>query len=356
MHEIIHRLMRQTSKVDRHPRKTQKGTGKLKVSKNLKADFFNVLKLFYLLLILLILLSTATYTWFSLSRAPKINDMTLYVSTASGLEIAYDLNAEDGEWGQSLLYSDIVKENTVLRPITYSDTDDTFYAAVVGTDGRIIAVNQPLDDERHTNRNDVNGYYVKFSFYARTNENVSVELSSADPTGEYGTYVVGMPEWNSDEVYHNNGGKGLEEAMRVGFRITKYDALGNVLDEAPKMIVYEPNCNVHLDYTREYYKTPSIDGTENLVPEERLIRQKSTAWIEASPVQKNVLIYEHGEFVDETHLFDLEAGQKVRIDVYLWLEGQDADCRFETNEAAKILAALQFWSESSQHSGMDPIE
>jgi len=328
----------------------------LKVSKNLKTDFFNVLKLFYLLLILLILLSTATYTWFSLSRAPKINDMSLYVTTASGLEISYALDAEEGEWGQSLIYGDFVEENTVLRPITYSDTDDTFYAAAVGTDGRIIAVNQPLDDERHTNRNDINGYYVKFSFFARTGENVSVELSCKDPTGEFGTYVVGMPEWNSEEVLHNDGGKGLEEAMRVGFRITKFDSFGNILNEDPKMIVYEPNSNVHLDYTVGYYPTPSIDGAENLVPAERLIRQESTAWMEASPVQKDVLIYEHGEFVDETHLFDLEAGQKAQIDVYLWLEGQDTDCRFESSEAAKILASLQFWSESNHQSGMDPIE
>ena len=49
-----------------------------------------MLKLFYMLLILLVLLSTATYTWFSLSRSPKINDMSLYISTITGLELAHD--------------------------------------------------------------------------------------------------------------------------------------------------------------------------------------------------------------------------------------------------------------------------
>lgn len=335
---------------------SQKGKSKLKISRNAKADFFNVLKLFYLLLILLILLSTATYTWFSLSRAPKINDMSLYISTASGLEISHELNPEEGMWRQNLIYGEYFEGKTVLRPITYLDEEDTFLAAVVGADGRIEAVNQPLDDERHTNRNDINGYYVKFSFYARTNEAVSVSLCNLGSDESYGTYVVGMPEWNSEEILHNNNGKRMECAIRMGFRITRFDGQGNPLDENPKLIVYEPNSDTHLDYSVGYIPTESISGQENIVPAERLIRQQTTQWQEAMPVQKNVLVYSHGEIIDDAHLFDLDPGQKAQIDVYLWLEGQDVDCRYETDEASQILASIQLWSESRGQSGMDPIE
>lgn len=328
----------------------------MKLSKKNRANFFHALKLLYLLLILLILLTTATYTWFSLSRAPKINDMSLYVSTASGLEISYDLNAPDEGWGQNLIYSERYEENTVLRPITYVDEEDTFYAATMGTDGRIVAINHPLSDNRNANRNDVNGYYVKFVFYARTTDPVSVSLSNLEGEGSQGTYVVGMPEWNGEEVIHNDSGRGLHSAMRVGFRITRYDQTGAPLNEDPIFVIYEPNSNVHLDFSGEYRTTASITGKESLVPADRLIRQEGTAWLEADPVQKDLLIFKHGEFIDDPHLFDLNAHGKARIEVYLWLEGQDSDCNYETSEAAKILANILFYSETKKQSGMEGVQ
>ena len=328
----------------------------MKLQDTTKNIFFNVLKLFYLVLILLVLLSVATYTWFSLSRAPKINDMSLYVTSAAGLQIAIDKNAPDEEWGQNLIYGEHYEDNTVLRPVSSSDHDGVFYAAEVGLDGRINAVDRMLYDSKNANRSDINGYYAKFSFYARTDDNVSVELIGSASDEAQGTYVVGMPEWDSEEIIHNNGGRGLECAIRIGFRIVRYDADGIPLDQFPIFKIYEPNCDGNLDYTRGYVPTPSIDGTPNLVSDDRLIRQERTAWLEASPVQKDVLVYQHGAFVDDTHLFDLDSGCHARIEVYLWLEGQDADCIYQSEEAAKIIASIQFLAKTRPQSGMDPIE
>ncbi len=328
----------------------------MKLSKRSKGDFFNVLKLFYLLLILLILLATATYTWFSLSRTPKINDMALYITTdAGGVLISHDMNASSEEWGRSLIYNEFFDENTVLRPVTYSDVDDTFYAAVVGSDGRIVSVTQPLSDEKHANRSDINGYYVKFTAYLRSANASQVHLSgdAIDPSS--GSYVVGMPLWDDQAIIHNDGGHYLQSAMRVGFAITIYDKDGSVAKAHDEKVIYEPNCDVHLDYSRGYVATPNIHGEENLVPSERLIRQTSTAWWEANPVQKDVLVYEYGDFIDDTYLFDLEAGQTAQVDIYLWLEGQDVDCNYLTDEAAKIMANIQFHSTDGIQSGLEPI-
>jgi hypothetical protein len=148
----------------------------------------------------------------------------------------------------------------------------------------------------------------------------------------------------------------MECAIRMGFRITIFDENGNPVDENPKLIIYEPNSDTHLDYSVGYVATENVNGQEGLVPAERLIRQTTTGWSEASPVQKNVLVYQHGEFLDDPHLFDLDPGQKAQIDVYLWLEGQDVDCRYETDEVSQILASIQLWSQSRGQSGMDPIE
>ena len=327
----------------------------MKRYQHIKTDFVSVLKFFYMLLILLVLLSTATYTWFSLSRSPKINDMTLYISTLPCLEITGVENASDNDWGQILIFNEFFEENTVLRPVTYSDQDGIFYAAGVGVDGRVIAVNQPLRDERNANRSDINGYYMKFDIYARSAEAVSVELMRSESDAMQGTYVVGSPEWDSEAVSHTDEGQGLHRAVRIGFRITRYDPDGHPLDEEPVFLIYEPNADAHRNGVQEVLATPSIDGTENLIPEDRLIRQTLTSWHESEPVQKDVLVFEHGEYLDDTHLFDLDMGCSAKIEIYLWLEGQDIDCSYDTADAAKILAGIQFYSESREQSGMEDI-
>lgn len=309
-------------------------------------------RLLYLLLILLPLLSTATYTWFSLSRTPKVNAMALYVNTPVGLEITWTPDDEDS-WGQNLNYADYVKGDTILRPATYSDAQKTFYSTNYSMDGRIIDIGYALDDARNTNRDDGAGYYLKMTCYVRTDENVSVSLAKAQENA--GTYLIGNPTWNAEEIVHNDGGKGAQSAVRVGLNITKYDTKGEQ-DGDPVFMIYEPNCMNHYDNSPGYFPTPSIDGTENLVPDDRLIRQTSTFWAEVDPVQKDMLAYIYGEFIDDEHLFDLDEDCQAKIDIYIWLEGQDMDCVNDIGKEAHLFANIQFLAEIKPGSGMQEIE
>ena len=45
----------------------------------------------------------------------------------------------------------------------------------------------------------------------------------------------------------------------------------------------------------------------------------------------------------------------VRIELYVWLEGQDVDCTNRISQA-QILASIQFATETSGQSGLKPIE
>lgn len=279
--------------------------------------------------------------------------MALYVNSSVGLQISRELSDDEEAWSQHLDYSDYFPDNTILRPVTYSCEQDTFYAATFGLDGRISSIADQLSDYTNANRSDAYGYYVKFTFYARTDEDVSVELSRAYENT--GTYLIGTPVWNDDEVIHNDGGKGAQSAIRVGFKITKFDENGEQTGD-PDFIVYEPNCNNHLDYSSGYYATASIDGTETLVPTNKLIRQTSTAWLEMNPVQKDIVVYNYGNFLDDPHLFDLDKDCTAQIDIYIWLEGQDVDCTNEIGKEAKIFTSIQFHSETRVNTGMEDIE
>lgn len=315
-----------------------------------------VLLYFYLILILLLLTTVATYTWFSLSQTPRVSDMYMFVNTQQGFEIALTPDAE--KWGYQLDYRDMVAVDTELRPVTWSDRDQRFYAANYGIDGRRTGQWDPMEDERNANKDNYDGYYVKATFYARTGQDVTVSLTPAVEVEEgvsgSGTYLIGTPIWDSEAVIHSDGGQRAESAVRVGIRITPVDETGESAGTS-EFFIYEPNCDSHINGSTDYIATPSIDGAAALIDDAHLIRQTSSTWTEANPVQRNVIIRDLGEFVTDTELFALAAGEMVRIDLYIWLEGQDVDC---TNmiTGAKILASIQFAAEAEGGSGMVPIE
>lgn len=314
---------------------------------------------FYVLLVLLTLLITGSYTWFSLSRTPRVSDMQMFINSVSGLELSMDPLAE--EWQLQLDFRDMVNETAPLRPITWSQQQQRFYAAGYGPDGRLTDYRswEPLTDERHANKDNIEGYYVKATFYARSGQPETVSLSPAVEVDEgidgSGTYVIGTPIWDEQQILHNNGGQGAECAVRIGLRITPVDETGEPTDEPSQFFIYEPNSDIHPDGRVGYIPTPSIDQTPTLVPEDRLILQTASTWTEAYPVERDVVIRELGEFQTETELFSLQAGQMVRIELYVWLEGQDVDCTNQISHA-QVLASIQFSTETSGQSGLKPIE
>ena len=310
---------------------------------------------FYATLFLLILLTVASYTWFSLSKSPRVSSMSLYVATDTGLSLALTPDSED--WGQQLSYSDMVGDTSPLRPVSWSDKEKIFYAAEYGIDGRIKGW-EPLSDERNANRSDNQGYYCISTFYAKTDQNVTVSLTPAVEISEgingAGTYLIGTPIWDSNEIQHNNAGQGAENAVRIGIKVTRL-ADDNSLTDNVEFYIYEPNCDTHADGSMGYVDTPSLDGTNTLVSEDRIIKQTASYWQETEPVQRDVLIHTFGEFLGTTELFKLKKNEMVQIKLYIWLEGQDVDCSNKIKEA-QIIANVQFKAVIEGQSGLVPVE
>ena len=315
----------------------------------------------YGLIILLSLFTVATYTWFSISATPRVSDMNMYITSPTGLRMALDSAAPDEDWKLQLDFRDMVDVTTPLRPVTWVDDEQRFYAASYSIDGRLrdYSLWEPLTDQRHANKDNLDGYYIKATFYARTDTPVKVSLSPAVEVDEgingAGTYVIGTPLWDSQEILHHNGGQGAETAIRIGFRVTPMDKEGQKLEDLARFYIYEPNCDVHIDGTQGYIPTPGIHGTEHLIDSERIILQSASSWTEAYPVQRDVVVKELGQFQSDTLLFELDAKEMVMIEVYIWLEGQDADCTNRINNA-QIIANIQFSTEPGDQSGLKPIE
>ena len=313
----------------------------------------------WLLMILLILLPlcvVATYTWFSISRTPKVSDMEMTINSSAGFELAWSADAAEEEWGQHLNFTDAVPDETLLTPVTWSDANGSFYTVHFGPDGRAESIGTRLSDEMDTNDRD--GHYVKFTLYGRTEQHVDVSLAPAaemrEGTACSGTYLLGPPQWDEDGKVHVDGSGGAQYAVRLGLRITKISADGAEGDST--FVVYEPNSDRHQDGSEGYLPTPSMDGADALVPEDRLILQSTSTFTETDPVLRDTVQYSLGDFQGEASLFELTADEMVKMEVYIWLEGMDADCVNAIGHNALIFANLQFLAEPHSHSGLVPLD
>lgn len=309
----------------------------------------------YLCFILLLLLTVASYTWFSLTQTPRVSDLSMHVATTGGLELA--LTPDSEEWELQLDFLDMVNETAPLRPVTWSNEEQRFYAAAYGMDGRQTDQWLALSDEVNANQNNLDGYYIVGTFYARSGTYAKVSLSPAVEVDEglqgSGTYLIGTPIWNAETISHDNGGQGAETAVRVGIRVTQVDTDGSAIENS-YFYIYEPNADLHIDGSEGYVDTPSIDGTETLIPEDQMIIQTASTWTEAYPVQRTVVIKDLGEFTTPVDLFEIQTGEMFRIDIYIWLEGQDVDCTNQLS-SAQILANIQLAAGTENQSGLVPI-
>ncbi|MBQ7035793.1 MAG: hypothetical protein IJN34_08665 [Clostridia bacterium] len=321
-----------------------------------KKKKFLVIALLLLVLILLPLCTVATYTWLAISKTPKISDMEMTINSNHGLELAWSADAAEEDWQQQLDFTDAVDTEAILLPVTWSDAEKRFFTARFGTDGRMIDTGIALSDEMDINSRD--GHYIKFTLYGRTGEDVSVGLVpgvvSANGENLAGTYLIGTPLWDAEEKKHTDGGHGAQYATRIGLNITKLDGDGR--ESGPSTFyIYEPNADQHIDGSQGILETPSVDGTESLAPPARLIRQQTFRWQESAPIERGVLAWRAGNFEGENDLFDLSPEEKVKIDIYIWLEGKDADCVNALGRGAQIAANIQFAADADSGSGLVPI-
>lgn len=317
-----------------------------------------ILAYFYVMLILFSLFSVATYTWFSISRTPEVSDMALYVNSPNGLELSADPLAE--KWQLRLDFAELVGESAPLRPVTWSENEQHFYAATYGLDGRLADIWTPLTDSRNANKDNADGYYMMGTFYARCDQSVTVSLSPAVEVEQglqgSGTFVIGKPIWNPEKILHDNGGRGAELAIRIGFKIQKTDLTGAESEDSHLFFIYEPNSNTHIDGSFGVLQTPSVDLSPSLVSQDRLITQTTSSWRENDPVERDVVVRSLGDFTSNAELFHLKPEELAKITIYVWLEGQDADCTNVIGHEAQIVASIQFVTESKGQSGLVPIE
>ncbi len=306
---------------------------------------------FFLLIVTILAvfaLTGATFAWMSISSAPAVTNLALTVISDSALELSSDADgAPAGDWS-SLMDMAEAASGANLRPVTYVASEDAFYLPRYGHDGRVAsAVGTRLTDDdgallpAFAAANGENGYLYVCDFWIRaTTANCLVAFTppAEREDGELGggTYLVGEPVWDADAVCHKDGGSGAQYAVRMALRVDPIDDMGEENDAVT--VLYEPNA----DGGAGLRETMSVEGNGLLQGDHLLLRQSVSTWTETDPVLRDTVLYTPGDFIDGNKvLFPLWKDHARHVTLYIWLEGQDADCTNAISEG-RILANVQF--------------
>lgn len=296
-----------------------------------------IMSAFFMLLITVVALSTASYAWFTENTTVALDDINVNVSASNGIQISTDaLN-----WKAAISNTDITtnaysghvnKVPANLVPVSTGGAVDistgylNMYKGAVesnGSSGNILTATKTTEtDEGFTD-------FVVFDLFILTNKSENLYLTT------------------SANVNYLSGNQGLKNATRVGFVIEGNTAAGSSQstatalkpDTATNAIIWEPNNNAHTATAIAHAASSSSIGRTITATEEITSYDGVIAPIAAAiAVPLNATSTSHATYLksvtpdvktNATHgdasLVTVSAGI-TKIRVYAWVEGQDVDC------------------------------
>ena len=281
-------------------------------------------------LLCVLMMSAATYAWFTLSNTAKIANLTMTVGEATGLQIAKDVgtgeNHTAGTYGGVLTFGDsedgrLYKITGKLLPATTED-GITFKKPVYNEDGLIskVEATQNNDILKNNSADDAEGYYYETTFYLKALGSNPVYVQLKEGTnlpengifdaskGSTGTYVLGANGKTKKSEYY--GSQAIRISLTAG---TNPDPI--------KTIIYEPNSNVS-----------GTDGTSaEKVSGLTINRATSTSkQLDTGSWDGN-----------QTETLKISNTDGTLVTMRIWIEGEDPDC---VNEISlnEIVAQLVF--------------
>lgn len=347
------------------------------------------------------LVGAATYAWHILSVAPEAGGMQITVGAAKVIQVAPDVTAADGShapgtFGDTL---DITKDANYgylnglagLTPVStadgvhwylpqYGDAADGMEGPTAFTEDENLAhANLPAEQAAAAQE----GSYYYMDFWVSAPEDFNLRLAAGDSksAGSY-ALTLPLPQKSAEGVWtlsYDDAGLAAQKCLRLGF-LTGLDS-----DEGTSFLIYEPNGTDGGTYK---VTTPQSAAGETDDIRGHLTVQQTSQWkpeslnnaftqfaasadtdllnMEALAVarqfytkalggqyrpyvtsgqfyQRAADLYENAEnapisgAATDGVILRLKANEPQRIRLFVWLEGQDADC---INDAQNALLGI----------------
>ncbi|MBR1391117.1 MAG: hypothetical protein IJ567_06720 [Lachnospiraceae bacterium] len=258
-------------------------------------------------LICVLMLSGATYAWFTLGNTARVNSLSLQVTSEGNLYVA----KEQSGISQKLTEISIASgASQILYPCTTEANGTTMLSPVYATDNEVSGTKQIAEADKEK-------YYYETDIYLEVEEALAVNSSP-------NTYdiTLGKNSNNNDGTYVNSQASNSaeqhpERCVRISF----------ILDDGT-VAVYEPNSNVSNTGDMATNSTgKGYTGTHKQEAGGAFAGESGT-------------IYYTG---DSSALFQLKGNTPTKVKVRVWFEGTDNDCRNSIQEA-QIVSQLKFIS------------
>lgn len=292
-----------------------------------------------ILIMLIVLLVTSTYAWFTTNKNVAVTGMNVEVQTSGNIEISADAI----NWKTSISKTDLLE--TVRT--TYANATNQIPSEGIlpmSTSGIVrggkldmffgqVSVNRQRDEymltaTKETEAQGSTGKFIAFDVFFKVAKTATV-------------YLEATTQIKSTDIKDPSVATGIENAARFAFLIQgNAEIAENVqnLTGATDSIIVEPNYNTHtttaIEVAKRLYNISGLNKTSNAALEYYGINQAitepvpiasttSTYFTKVQPQIKLARNFFGGE--DKVELFTLEKGiTKVRV--YMWVEGQDVDC------------------------------
>ena len=259
----------------------------------MKKRWKDIRNAFVMFCVMVAMLSTATYAWFTLTDSPTVRGLQLTAATTGGLEICA---TENGTYSNLLEINDTTAHK--LTPVTAPGAAQ--FAKPVYT-GNAVNSTEALTLDYTTENN----YVVKYTYYLKSTGGDTVKVgliggTDDGTTNPSGSFVVRKTA--------NSASMQAASAIRIGFHV------GSVWK------IYEPNSDV--------------GGTGMMATNGVNVLESDLQQTQAGSFTKG------GSGSTSNMMFEV-GGTPTKVDMYVWLEGTDPQCADEIR-TDELKAQIQF--------------
>lgn len=279
-----------------------------------------------MIMVSVLVLSASTFAWYKLNNIAKIKDMQFTADTLGSLLIAEE--NVDTEYSDTLDLKMSQADKKYLIPVTVKNSIEvsngnvTFYSPNYDNTGANVESVSAIAVD------DVEGYVYKKVFYLKTedtgkNKTYTLKLDEGviSDTGNSGTYVIDTSNVANNPTAAN--------AVRICFICEDTDAnTSNSLNNK----IYEPNNGV-ANSGNDAGTSGDVESAYGLY---KTIKQNSTG--------KFIVPSADSTTDDNAVLGTLIEGEPVKVTMYVWIEGNDDDCKSEI-ALNTIAGQIQFIAE-----------
>lgn len=314
------------------------------MEKNKKKKFRDIRNAVVMMCVMIAMLSTASYAWFTMSDSPTVTGMQMTaVSDGGGLMVANTTDTGTADTYYSNIIIKDTSETKMLRPVTPNiDTDATAgtFKSPIYSGTEVTGLSPIPTTEQDT-------YVAKYTFWLKstatettTGETVGVGIIIGNSTdGEMGLRTGadgGEPKLVGSFVRESVANASPNTvtinpsyAVRVGLVLTETTG-GTASSYMDKLIIWEPNSDAD-DTSNNRALSTTVDAAINTAIADYIKVQSKT----------DGTIVKGGSGNISDALFTIEKGKEAKIEMYVWIEGSDLQCGNEI-QAGNLEAQIQF--------------